>query len=435
MRRLILVSPHFPPTNAPDMQRVRMALPYFSDLGWTPEVVAVEPEQVLAPCDPFLLATVPPDIPIHRVRAFGPGWGRIPGLGGLGYRCLPAVARCLRQLLDADPRPTLIYFSTTQFAVHAAIPQVASRAGVKVVMDYQDPWVSHYYRRHPSVRPPGGRLKFAFDQYLARRMQARVLPCTAGCTTVSPQYPQEIMADCPGLRPEHFLILPFGGADQDFETLRRLPAAALGPNPILPDRDRINWVYAGRGGADMARALRAFFGALREAQSSDPTLARLRVYFLGTDYAAGARARATVRPIAESEGVGHLVVEQPHRLGYGETLQALAAADAIIVPGSDDPAYTASKIYPCILARKPLLAIFHRDSTVVDVLRRTRAGVCVTFANDTSDSDLRAAVRAGWFECRAYGRAPETDWAGFEPYTARAMTARLCGFFERSAPV
>lgn len=434
MRRLLLVSPHFPPTNAPDMHRVRIALPYFREFGWDPEVIAVQPEQVLAPRDPFLLATLPPDVPVHRVRAFSPAWGRIPGLGGLGYRCLPAVARQVQRLLDADSRPTLVYFSTTQFAVHAAIPRLAAQPRVKVVMDYQDPWVSHYYRQHPTVRPPGGRLKFALDQFLARRMQARVLPRTAGCTSVSPRYPEELMAACPQFSPGHFLVLPFGGAPRDFEILRTLPPETAGacPFPIVPGS--INWVYAGRGGADMARALGAFFGALKEARQADPALARLRIHFLGTDYAAGARARPTVQPIAEAAGVGDLVTERPHRLAYGETLQALAAADAIIVPGSDDPGYTASKIYPCILARKPLLAIFREESSVAEVLRQTRAGVCVTFGANTPPADLQAAVRAAWFDHGAYGRMPATDWAAFEPYTARAMTARLCAFFDRIQP-
>jgi hypothetical protein len=127
-----------------------MALPYFRDHGWEAEVVAVEPAQVLAPHDPFLTSTLPDHVPVHRVQALSTSWGRVPGLGGLGYRCLPAVTRKVRALLQADPRPTLVYFSSTQFAVHAAIPQLAALPGVKVAMDYQDPWVSHYYHDHPS---------------------------------------------------------------------------------------------------------------------------------------------------------------------------------------------------------------------------------------------------------------------------------------------
>ena len=42
--------------------------------------------------------------------------------------------------------------------------------------------------------------------------------------------------------------------------------------------------------------------------------------------------------------------------------------DALFMPGSDDPAYTASKIYPYLLTRKPLLAIFNAESPALAVL-------------------------------------------------------------------
>lgn len=411
-----------------------MALPYFRDHGWEAEVVAVEPAQVLAPHDPFLTSTLPDHVPVHRVQALSTSWGRVPGLGGLGYRCLPAVTRKVRALLQADPRPTLVYFSSTQFAVHAAIPQLAALPGVKVAMDYQDPWVSHYYHDHPELRPPGGRLKYAIDQFLARRMQARALRHTSGCTSVSPRYPQDLIRTHPWLTPEHFLVLPFGGAARDYEVLRTHPQPQPHFVPSRPQDGRLNWVYAGRGGADMARALHGFFGALREARKTDPALGRLKIHFLGTDYAAGDRARPTVHPIAISEGVGDLVTEKPHRLAYGETLQCLLDADALIIPGSDDSGYTASKIYPYILARRPLLAIFHRESTVVRVLEKTKAGTCVTFAADTAPDALVANIHTAWFASRAYQRPPATDWAAFAPYGAEAMTAELCRFFERILP-
>ena len=435
MKRLLIVSPHFPPVNAPDHQRVRMALPYFRDHGWAAEVVAVEPGQVLAPHDPFLVATLPPDVPVHRVRAMSPQWGRLPGLGSLGYRCLPAVTRKLHELLRADPRPTLVYFSTTQFAVHAAIPGIAKIPGVKMALDYQDPWVSTYYQEHPGVTPPGGRLKYAINRFFARRQQTRALRHVAGCTSVSARYFEQIRPAHPWLREEQLLVLPFGGAAHDFEVLRQHPV----PQQHFPRRTDpgapLNWVYAGRGGPDMARALNGFFGGLKLALPRQPELGNLRIHFLGTDYAAGARARPTVQPLAEAAGLGQLVIEKPHRLGYGETLQCLLDADALIIPGSDDSGYTASKLYPYILARRPLLAIFHRDSSVVDVLRSTRAGTCITFDAATSGTALARAVQAQWFQTQAYRQPPATDWPAFEPYTARAMTARLCGFFDRLMPV
>ena len=66
MKRVLVVSPHFPPMNAPDMQRVRMSLPHFEEFGWRPYVLAAEAtgSDVL---EPLLLRTLPPDVRVERV--------------------------------------------------------------------------------------------------------------------------------------------------------------------------------------------------------------------------------------------------------------------------------------------------------------------------------------------------------------------------------
>ena len=46
---------------------------------------------------------------------------------------------------------------------------------VPSVLDFQDPWVSDYYERHPERRPPGGRLKYGVSQWLARRLEPRTV--------------------------------------------------------------------------------------------------------------------------------------------------------------------------------------------------------------------------------------------------------------------
>src|SRR5947199_388222 len=67
-RRVLIDSPHFPPVNAPDHQRARMALPFFKEFGWEPTVLAVDANHVEAVRDPFLSQTVPGHV---RVVATG----------------------------------------------------------------------------------------------------------------------------------------------------------------------------------------------------------------------------------------------------------------------------------------------------------------------------------------------------------------------------
>lgn len=423
MKRLIIVSPHFPPTSAADHQRVRMALPHLLALGWDIDVVAVHPDDVHSACDPFLEQTVPDAVRVHRVRGLASHWARLPGFGTLAYRSTGAIRRCLEELLEqARGTPCVVYFSTTQFPVHRIIPRLKKRFGVPVAMDYQDLWVNDYYARNPRVTPPGGRLKFALAHLLDARHERQVLPHVDAFTSVSPGYPDILRARHPGIAQKTFCVLPFGADERDFATVR---AAGIRQRRFRTDDGLRHWVYVGRGGADMARALRGFFIALRTAREADPSLRQVRIHFFGTDYAPGAAARPSILPGAAELGVADQVDEIPQRLPYSETLRCLLDADALIVPGSDDPAYTASKIYPYILASKPLLAVFHEDSSVISVLRTTGAGCCVSFSASTTDADLALEITRRWFIPRTHETPVVLDRNAFAPYAAATMAGRL----------
>src|SRR5207244_9037108 len=89
LRSVLIVSPNFPPINAPDHQRVRMALPYFTECGWEPVVLSVAAEYSESSRDETLTATLPEDVEIHRVSALQATMTRTVGLGRLVLRSIP----------------------------------------------------------------------------------------------------------------------------------------------------------------------------------------------------------------------------------------------------------------------------------------------------------------------------------------------------------
>ncbi len=424
LRRVLVISPHFPPVSAADMQRVRMLLPFLQGNGWQAEVLAISPQQVLAPTDEWALTGLPTQLKVHRVNALGTRFARVPGLGTLGLRAMKALAREGDRLL-ATGNFDLVYFSTTVFEVHMLGPRWKRRFGVPFVMDYQDAWVSDYYREHPAVPVPGGRWKYALASALHRWMEPRVLKHCAGITTVSPEYPRQLARRYPDIPIPPTLVQGFPGAPRDFE---RLPDTFNGLLPYRPDDGLRHWVYVGRGGADMAKSLRGLFKALRDHATPD-LLASLRLHFIGTSYAQRGTGSKTIQPLAEAFGLGQLVEELPDRIDYTRALWCLRHADALIVPGSDDPAYTASKIYPYLLAQRPLLAIFHARSSVVNLIAEVNGAVCVAFESTDTDDELSARVAAQWLNGEAYERVVPLNRGAFFPYSDEGCAAEMAGFF------
>ena len=269
-------------------------------------------------------------------------------------------------------------------------------------------------------------LAYAMDKY----MEAAAMKKVDGIISVSLGYPKTLMERYANIRPDMCTVIPFGGASVDFDVLEK----AAVKNPLFtPSSSAINFAYIGRGGHDMALALSGIFSAMRTGMEQDPErFSKVKMYFVGTSYAADGQGQKTIEPIAARYGVGDHVVEITDRLPYFTALQVLRDADILVIPGSTDTNYTASKLYPYILAHRPLLAVFNENSSVVDILAKTRAGTCVTFANDDPPEILGRKVFETLQEyLHKIPFVPNTDWKEFEPYSAREATRKQVLFFNK----
>lgn len=427
MKKVLIVSPHFPPINAPDMQRVRLALPHLCASGWAPTVLAVAPEYVEGGVrDPLLEQTYPAEVRVVRVGGVLPGRTRWAGVGNLWWRCGRALAEAGERLLREE-KFDVVFFSTTQFSAFTLGPKWSAEFGVPFVLDYQDPWVNDYYAR-TGTRPPGGRFKYALSQWGARRDEPRVLREAAGVISVSDAYPAMLARLYPWFDAGRVRVLPFGASEVDFAV-----AARHRPErPLIDSEDgNLHHVYTGRCGPDMVDALRILFRGFAHFRKTDlGAAAKMRFHFIGTGYAPPPLGEDTVLPVAIAEGVGDHVHEHRYRVPYFDALHYLQRAHALVAVGSNDATYSASKIFPYVLARRPLLLVFHERSLVLTFARDVGAGLAVSF-RDATDVDAAAARVAGWFGGGGNSQGGDFKRDAFARYSAAAMTAALVAEFER----
>jgi hypothetical protein len=427
MRKLLIISPCFVPVNAADMQRVRISLAHFRDFGWDPIVLAVDASCVEGVRDPMLGHTVPPEIPVFRVRALPVRWTRKLGLGNLGLRAFPFLYQEGRRLIrqfDID----LTYFSTTVFPAMALGRLWKKEFGVPFVLDMQDPWVSDYREARTREQLPP---KFWLMNHVHRILEPWTMKKADGLIAVSSGYIETLSRRYPWLSRVPSAVVPFGAAENDFEILRAHPQQ----NRFLKPREgtAINGVYVGRGGHDMAPALRIMFTALRRGLEERPDLfSRVHLHFVGTSYAPDHRSKNSVAPIALECGVGEHVHESPQRIPYLEALQLLVDSDFLTVPGSDDPQYTASKIFPYILARKPLLCVFQESSSVCETVEQMHAGTLLKFKPERPPDAYCEELYGLWADLLSrLPYEPQMNWAAFEMWSAREGTRKQCSIFDK----
>lgn len=375
--KLLFVSPRFAPCNGADTHRVRGLLRPLADLGCDVTVLACSADLDRNPQDPWLIEGLDQRVEVIRVNGIGRSLERIPGLGSLSARCYLSLHKKGLQVLRQS-RFDWVVFSTTEFPINHLGVDWKKKTGTPFVIDYQDPWTSNYYREHPEVTPPGGHLKYTVARALNRWLEGRTLRQASGIISVSAGYPRLIAKEFPGLCPPH-LVQPFPVNTDDFALIRKTQDHRGRTNTECTE-----WTYVGRGGEDMRRSCSIFFRWLR---AQPPGSNRVRL--IGTSYAGTGRARTTLRDLAHELGVGELVTEDPDRVPFSEALRIIFHADALFIPGSDDPSYTASKIFPYLAAGKPTIAIFHEGSSVPEIMKTSRVGTCITFGADP-ESDIRA---------------------------------------------
>ncbi|WP_343523814.1 hypothetical protein [Pedobacter sp.] len=404
------------------MQRVRMSLPYFSDFGWEVEVITVDEQYTDVVKDNLLLESVPSQISVHKVEALNKIWTSKLGLGSLALRSMWFLRKKGNQLLRLK-KYDLIYFSTTEFPVCILGAYWKKKFNVPYIIDMQDPWHTNYYKNKPKAERPK---KYWFSYRLHKYLEPKAMKKVDGLISVSVSYIQTLQERYPILKTKPTKVITFGAFDIDF----RIAQAHSEQLPIAyHPKGKINLVYIGRGGFDMKPALNTLFAAFKQGLVTQPSLfENVHLHFIGTSYAPKGKGTPTIFPVATELGIASYVTEYTDRIGFYNSIKNMQCADGLMIIGSNQGAYTASKLYPYILAKKPLLAVMHPGSSVVKIMDDCSAGSLIPIGQTIS---VALQTLNSYLDAAKHHRLPATNWKAFEHYTAFAMTQKQVELFNR----
>jgi Glycosyl transferase 4-like domain len=410
VRRVVIVAPSFAPVSNPPTQRVRFFARHLPTFGWQPTVLSVDPRYYEEPLDPEIDTLVPRGLDVIRTPAWPARLTRVCGIGDLGIRAYWPMRRVLRGL-----RPDALLIPGPPWHTFLLGAMMRETYGTPYVLDYIDPWIS-------SAGADGRWWTKAFwYRQVAIALEPRAVRGAAHITAVSDGTTDGVRAWYPWLPADRCTGIPYGIEPSDFTMLRSHPR----PQRFWSAGDSYrHLVSVGAMLPNGYEAVRALFAAMKQLGPS----AKLRLHFVGTTYEPVPRVKL-VEPIAHEMGLD-CVFEHPARVPYLDALNLLTSADGIIALGSSEAHYTASKIFPSIFARRPLLALYHEASSVCDVVRRSRGGTLVTYS-DTDRAESRVPDIAGALT-RMFDYDPNAvRWDVFDEYTAERMTARLARILDQ----
>ncbi|MEO0550736.1 MAG: glycosyltransferase [Pseudomonadota bacterium] len=379
MKTVLIVSPHFPPSTLAGVHRARHLAKYLHGQGWHPVIIRVDEAQYPETPDPDLAALVPDHVEQIRTGAIDISKTRRFGIGDIGIRGYSGLkAAVLAEVSKRDVDAILI--TGSPFYPMLMAGAVKRKTGLPIILDFQDPWIAAQGAERPYLS------KGRMAHRLSMMLEPRAVKHADFITSVSETQNAQMAERYQHLHAGIMAAIPIGGDPEDFDALRQRPLSQVAF--VLSD-DHINLSFVGtfmpRTGPLMALLFQALQGLLDET----PDLRnRLRLNFVGTSNQPNASDHKPVTDLANEFGLSDIVREHPQRVPFLEALNILANSDGLLLIGSDEPHYTASKIYPGLMSGTPYISLFHDASSANEILTSAQGGLVLSFNSERNLGDL-----------------------------------------------
>lgn len=370
MKRVLIVSPYYPPGPTACAHRARHLAKHLEHYGWRPVVLCVDEKFLEEDLDFGLMAITSPNVEIVKCGAFPARYFRPFGFGEVTLRSWFAMRADIKRLLT-DRSFDVVLFTGSHFysMLHATF--VKKHFRIPVVLDFQDPWVSAWGRSRPRLSKAG------VAHRLATLLEPTAVAAADFITSVSETQNADMRARYPNFAADRMAAIPIGGDPEDYNALRTMMPS---DGSLVLDPLRINLSYVGTIWPAVIDTVRTLVNAVVRVRDLRPDIyERLRVNFIGTSANPDAADGLWIRPLAEAAGVADAFHEEPRRRPYLEALALQARSDAILMLGSAEPHYTASKIYGVMMTGRPYLSVYHKSSSSHEILSRAGGGIALSF--------------------------------------------------------
>jgi hypothetical protein len=385
LKTVLIISPHFPPVNAADMHRVRQSVGFFSQYEWKPIVVCVKPKYVEQSVDMDLCKTVSHNLEVIKVNAINQKITRKIGFGSLGIRSFFSILKASRKIIKKE-KVDLVYISSTVFYIFPIGRILKKLYKTPFILDFQDPWFHDYYLTLPkNDRPP----KHLVNRKINQLLERYTVPHCAGIVSVNDFYIENLKKRYQEIKSVPTLSIPFGAHELDIEVAKEKTLSNL---PFELNKNNFNIVYAGAISKAMEDIVECFIlGFKKFLEGND--INNIKIYFVGTTYSKLASGTSRLQKFINQNDLGEIIYEFPNRMSYFSSLKLISEADLSLIIGSNNYNYTASKLFPYILSKSPILCVFHQQSSVIKVLHDINYGKIVSFQNDYLKKDLIGSIQ------------------------------------------
>lgn len=376
MKHLLIIYPHWPPSNLAGIHRPRLIANFAKDFGWHVTVLTIEPKYYEEEYDWNMVKLVSPDVEIRYVKAI-PVYNRLRLIGDIALRGFTYLYREAKKIIE-EKDIGFLWIPIPSFYTALLGRMLHTSTGIPYGIDYIDPWVNGFTNQEK-----------IFSRSWASNILGKILEPLAVSKAVlisgvsTPYYQAVLDRNFKGKDVVH-VGMPYGFDPNDHAIEVDVPDAPWNQSSEIKPV-----VYAGAFLPKSHYFIDALFKSIAIIKSEGKWDKSVHLYFLGT----GPYPGKSITDYALEHNIKESVHEIRSRFPYLSILNLLSRAYGIMVIGSTEKHYTASKTYQALLSKRPVFAVFHSESSAVKVLEECEAAqYLVTFQEGMNKDGLIPAM-------------------------------------------
>lgn len=406
MKKVLILYSHWPPSNLAGVHRARLISNFLPEFGWEPWVLTVEEEYYEEKPDPDLVKTVADTTTVVKVPAKAiRSKKRIVGDITLrAWSNLLAKAKELIKLESFD----FLWVPIPSFYSAILARRIHDQSGIPYGIDYIDPWVDSFVGQEQLFS------KAWISNQIARIMEPYAVKKASLISGVSTPYYQGVLDRNFRDRRIKHVGMPYGFDPSDHQV-------DLGDLKTPWKEDEEVYVYAGAFLPKSHFFLNQLFSSVQELKETSNWPSNRKLYFLGTGIYPGKQ----IREYANEYGISEFVTEITDRFPFLHILNFLGRAKGVMVIGSTEAHYTASKVFQSLLSGRPVLGMFHQDSSATEILKECKADQYLIEYDPEDENKLLESVKQlspAYFDTK---KSWNPDLKQLDRYSAKESARKL----------
>ncbi len=421
MKKILIIYPHFPPSNLAGVHRARLFAQHLPSFGWEPVILTVNEKFYEEEPDYNLVKLLPKTLRIEKVNAFSIKKFRL--IGDIGLRGFFQLYKKAKSLIKNE-HFDFLFIPIPSFYCALLGRMLHTSTNIKYGIDYIDPWVHNF---------PGSNKVFSrhwFSTKLSKILEPIAVKKASLITGVAEGYYQPVLERNPHLKNVVTGAMPYGGEAQDHEIVETLN---ISPYLFEKNSNKIQFVYAGAMLPKAYEPLEKIFEAIH---LNKEFFNKIEFHFIGTGKKSNDTNGYNIKPLAQKYGLwSQIIFEYPSRIPYLDVLVHLNIADAVFILGSTEPHYTPSKSYQAVLSNKPILAVLHEKSTAVEILEKSNAGIVISFNGENDLEKIKnqfASTFVEWLKFKNTYKSTNLNLNEFNRFSAFEVTKTLASLLNSS---